>query len=311
MSSCSQLTSLSLTTFHFEDEEPWNQLAQLTNLKQLSLQVAASGDPSPLSALTGLSSLEFGSRIVVHGGMLIPYTFSRLQPLSTLQQLQELVLRGEACSATSLHGLSELSKLKTLKLDAVSLKSLEGLSTGLTSLTINWAIHLHSLAGIKHLQGLRDLTLCHSGITSLQPLAALSSLGYLRVGGKFISLAGLESNLCTSLCHLKLEECEQLRELSGLEGLTALHRLVLYGCGVTSLQPIGQLLGGLRYLVVHECSAVQEEVLALPHIQPTADVRFEGSNVKEVVLAGGVRRRVGAQFIDSNSEDEEEGEASD
>jgi hypothetical protein len=50
----------------------------------------------------------------------------------------------------------------------------------------------------------------------------------------------------------------------------------------------------LQKLVVKECSAVQEEVLELPHVKPTADVVVESSNVKEVVLAGGVRRDVGA-----------------
>ena len=51
----SQLTSLSLHRYHLGAEEPWIHLSGLTNLKQLSLGVAASGDPSPLSALTGLS----------------------------------------------------------------------------------------------------------------------------------------------------------------------------------------------------------------------------------------------------------------
>jgi hypothetical protein len=34
---------------------------------------------------------------------------------------------------------------------------------------------------------------------------------------------------------------------------------------------------------------VEEEVLELPHVQPTAYVDVSHSNVKEVVLAGGVR----------------------
>jgi hypothetical protein len=50
----------------------------------------------------------------------------------------------------------------------------------------------------------------------------------------------------------------------------------------------------LQKLVVKQCSAVQEEVLELPNIQPTADVVVEYSNVREVVLAGGLRRAVGS-----------------
>ena len=228
LSLLSQLTSLKLANVDFGAEEPWIHLGALTNLKQLSLWVAASGDPCPLSALTGLSFLDLQSYGPVHNGLLTPCTFSSLQPLSTLQQLKELKLHNKAYSGISLHGLAELRKLETLTLGAPMLKSLEGLSTGLTSLTLKAAPQLVSLAGI--------------------------------------------------------------------EGLTALQQLKFYECGLTSLQPVGQLVGGLRKLDVTYCHSVQEEVLELPHVQPTADVRIVSSTVKEVVLARGVRRRVGVGF---------------
>ena len=292
LSILSQLTSLSLEDVDFGADEPWTHVVGLTNLKQLSLWGAASGDPSPLSALTGLSSLDVLIHIAGEDGLVAPAsTFSSLQPLSTLQQLQELKLYGKICSATSLHGLAELSRLETLRLDAPMLKSLEGISTGLTSLNLDRAPELVSLAGIEHLQGLQKLTLRESGLTSLHPLAALVSLEGLRIGGTFTSLAGLEGNLCTCVHRLTLESCQQLRQLSGIEGLTALQRLEVIDCGVTSLRPVGQLVGGLNFLKVRYCDSVQEEVLELPHILPTADVRIEGSTVKEVVLAGGLRRR--------------------
>ena len=219
----SQLSSLRLQEVDFGAEEPWIHLVGLTNLKQLSLWVAAPGDCSGLSALTRPSSLALRSYGVDHEDLeVIPYTFSSLQPLSTLQQLEELELHEEACSATSLHGLAELSSLKTLMLEGPMLKSLQGISTGLTSLAI--------------------------------------------------------------------ERAPQLVSLAGFEGLTALQQLSLFECGVTSLQPIGQLVGGLKELKVTNCYSVQEDVLELPHIQPTADVSVEDSNVEEVVLAGGVRR---------------------
>ena len=251
--------------------------------------IAASGDPSPLSALTGLSSLDLHS-YGEEQGVLFSFTFSSLQSLSTLQQLEELVINGEACSATSLHGLAELSRLETLRLGAPILKSLEGLRAGLTSLTLISA-ELVSLAGIEHLQGLQQLTVRFSGVTSLCPLAALGRLEALWIGGTFTSLAGLEGNLCTCVHRLTLESCQQLRQLSGIEGLTALQQLKVIDCGVTSLRPVGQQVGGLNFLKVRYCDSVQEELLELPHIQPTAEVRIEGSTVKEVVLAGGVRRR--------------------
>ena len=290
LSSLSQLTLLSLDDFDFRAEEPWVHLVGLTNLKQLSLRVAASGDVSALSALTGLSSLIFHS-YAVHDGLPSSCTFSSLQPLSTLQGLEELVLWDNACTATSLHGLAGLSMLKLLKLDAPLLKSLEGVSTGLTSLVLIGAAQLDSLAGVEQLQGLQNLNAVSCGVTSLQPLACLGNLMDLHIGGSFTCLAGLEGKLCTSLHSLKLESCRQLRHLSGIEGLIALQQLMVSMCGVTSLQPVGRLVGGLKKLEVCSCVKVQERVLELPNVQPTADVRIFGSNVKEVVLAGGVTRR--------------------
>ena len=125
------------------------------------------------------------------------------------------------------------------------------------------------------------------------------------IGGTFTSLAGLEGNLCTCLQTLRLGPCGQLRQLTGIEGLTGLQRLDMYACGVTSLQLVGQLVGGLRELLVVGCSMVQEKVLELPHVKPTAQVCIDSSNVKEVVLAGGVRKWVGAESSDPELEEEE------
>ena len=112
LSLLSQLTSLSLDGFELGAQEPWIHMERLRNLKQLSLRVAASGDPSHLSALTGLSYLQLRSHTpALQGGLLTPFAFSSLQPLSTIQQLKELLLFGEACHATSLHGLGELCRL--------------------------------------------------------------------------------------------------------------------------------------------------------------------------------------------------------
>ena len=177
LSSLSQLTSLNLEDVEFVAEEPWIFLGGLTNLKQLSLWVAAPGDPSPLSALTKLSFLALAS----YDEELHPYTFSSLQPLSTMQQLKELELHGEACSATSLNGLAELSRLETFRLGGPMLRSLGGASsTGLTSLTIDDAPQLVSLAGIEHLQGLQEPMVRNSGVTTLEQLSGIESLTTLQ-----------------------------------------------------------------------------------------------------------------------------------
>ena len=56
-----KLTALTFDCYTLTSEEPWPALAALSSLKYLRLVVAAHGDPSPLSALTGLTSLYISS----------------------------------------------------------------------------------------------------------------------------------------------------------------------------------------------------------------------------------------------------------
>jgi hypothetical protein len=290
----SQLTALSL---YLEDvvtedlgyEEPWGLLAKLTSLQALRLTVGASGDPSPLSALTGLSSLRLDS-LKLQAGDQTPFSFSSLQPLSTLQQLEVLHLEATACAATSLHGLAGLSNLKKLAvMYDYRLSSLEGIGHGVTELAIMYA-PLKSLAGMEGCTSVKKLILSDCGVSSLQPLWGLSGIEDMCVSKcRLTSLAGLNS---MSLQSLTLLSCQSLTILPGFELFPALKSLDLENCGVTSLQSLSQLGEGLQKLIVFGCGSVQEEVLELPHIQPTASVSVSNSNVKEVILAGGVRRAV-------------------
>ena len=98
--------------------------------------------------------------------------------------------------------------------------------------------------------------------------------------------------LSTSLQLLPLQHCQELRHLSGMGELRALQRLQISSCGLTSLQPLTLLPVGFGKLSVRDCPEVVEVVLQLPQIQRTADVVVLYSNVKEVVLAGGVQKTV-------------------
>jgi Leucine-rich repeat (LRR) protein len=278
------------------DEETWGLLAALTSLQELWLRGGASGDPSPLSALTGLTYLKLQSLPPMHADAPVPFSFSSLQPLSTLQQLEELHLGDQSCAATSLQGLAGLSKLLRLTIagedvdDGVSLRlrSLEGISPRVQELRIQDAPDLVNLAGIVGCTSMERLWLDTSNLPSLQPLRSLSILKQLRVSGSAItSLEGINS---MSLQSLTLIGCSSLTQLSGVGHLSALKSLVVEQCGVTSLQPLSQLGEGLQELRVSWCRAVQEEVLEVPLVQPTALVVVNASNVREVVLAGGVRK---------------------
>jgi Leucine-rich repeat (LRR) protein len=287
LSSMPHLTTLDLDGYTFGSEEPWGVLAKLTRLRVLSLTLYTTGDPSPLSALTGLSVLDLESSSWPEMGDLAPFSFSSLQPLSTMEQLNVLYLTDHACDATSLQGLAALSRLTLLELGGGRLRSLEGISNGLSELTIESASDLLSLAGVEGCTGMEKLYLGDCGASSLQPLSGLSSIKEFKVcHGKLTSLEGLNS---TSLQSLSLMWCDCLFQLSGVEHLSALKSLEVDFCGVTSLQPLSQLGEGLQKLNVMGCPNVQDEVLELPNVQPTASIYVNSGSLKEVVLAGGVR----------------------
>jgi Leucine-rich repeat (LRR) protein len=290
--SMSQLLDLCMEEEDLESADPWDSLGRLTSLQQLDLSVSASGDPSPLSALTRLTYLNLHIS-QLEADDYNPCSFTSLQPLSTLQQLELLQLGGQACGAASLQGLAGLSNLKRLSVCGAGsngkLKSLEGISPTVTRLCIIEAPFV-SLSGIECCASLSSLSLHGCGVSSLQPLRHLSSMKELEVyDGRLTSLEGLSSMAMQSL---SLDVCSSLCSLSGVEHLSALQSLAVINCGITSLQPLSELGEELQELEVLSCSHVREVVLELPHVQPTADVEVEFSNVREVVLAGGVRRRV-------------------
>jgi hypothetical protein len=292
LSSLHQLTSFYLVNEDLTHEELWGHLAKCTNIKYLFMDMTASGDPSSLSALTRLVSLTLDSRGTTGGGV-DPFSFSSLQPLSTLHNLEYLQLEDHACTATSLQGLGGLSKLKQLDLDLLGgLRSLEGIGSGVTELRVAGASDLVSLAGLESCSSLQSLYLRDSGVSSLLALASLISIE--RFGASNCCLTSLEGLCGTALKGLGLCRCSSLTSLSGIEHFKGLTSLGVGDCGVTSLQPLSQIGEKMERLSVQRCYSVQEEVLELPHVQPSAFVGVYVSNVREVVLAGGVRRAVGS-----------------
>ena len=301
-----QLTSLVLRVNGRSRDDPWLALAALTGLHKLECHITASRNPSPLSALTSLTSLYLAyfmpegddelRELLLEDQIVLPpcFSFSNLRDLSTLQQLEVLRLDVGTCTATSLQGLAGLSSLQNVGVYCKELESLQGLSAGITSLQVLRARSLRSLAGIGVGVLLQEVELsCHS-VTSLLPLASLSKLrnvgiqcfsGFL--GG---SLEVFEAS-SSSLQSLRFHHSHGLVSLQGIEKLTVLEALILYDCTrLTSLKPLGSLGNGVKKLHVEGCVEVMEDVLELPNIQPTADVKVGYSNVREVVLARGVRR---------------------
>ena len=293
------LTSLVLRLHDYTTDHVWDPLAALTGLSQLECHVVDDEAPSSLSALTGLTSLHL-AWLEPKCGNADPYHFSftSLQPLSALQQLEVLKLEENTCRATSLRGLAGLSSLQKMTVYCEELESLQGLSTSLTSLCIHGAWTLESLAGSEGGALLQELELLCPRVTSRQALATLSKLRVVSIHASVFGSRGssssnsLEVFQASSSCLQSLsfyDDCS-LGSLQGVRELTVLDELTLSNCrGLTSLKPLGSLGSGVKKLHVDNCVGVVEEVLELPQVQPTADVRVAYSNVREVVLAGGVR----------------------
>jgi hypothetical protein len=159
--------------------EPWKVLAALTGLQELFCAFQTTGDAAPLSVLTHVTCFCLDSSYNTQNTYL-----STLQPLTALQQLQELTL---GCfNTTSLHGLGALTSLSEVELkDNTSLISLEGLNaTALISLSLGNLPGITSLARLSGLQCLRSLRIDGDvpGTTDLEPLSHLASLQDLAIG---------------------------------------------------------------------------------------------------------------------------------
>jgi hypothetical protein len=308
LTSLSRLRELELDHARLETESPWAPLASLVSLQELRLwHVYAHGDPSPLLALTGLTSL-----LVIedhddehYGGNDDPlgFTFSTLQPLSTLQQLQRLDFDGGCFTASSLEGLSGLNRLASLRMSYNSeLCSLAGASTSLTSLSLCGMKGLSSMVGLADLVQLEHLEIrCRCGIKSLLCLTALTNLHSLEVIEEhdIVNLRGIEG-VKGSLTSLELEACFRLENLSGLEQQVQLQNLRTCACGVTSLQPVAELrAGGLTQLCIDllPLQPGARTVLELPHLPPTLQYQVTNSHVHHVVLAGEVQGLTSAEVL--------------
>ena len=276
-----KLTGLALHYYSLTPEDPWPTLAALSSLKELQLTVHAYGDPSPLSALTGLTSLSISGYYIedeVEDELLS--SFSSLQPLSTMQQLVKLDLVNRGFSATSLHGLAGLSNLRSVMIyQTAKLRSLEGLPGGVETLYLSSLEAVENMAGLENLSSLRNGRIDWHGDASLQRLSSLNYLSSLQIfdrprdTGSLSCLEGIEGvGKCLKV--LELHDCMSLHSLSGIEGLTTLEDLKLICCGVTNLQPLaGMAAPGLKRVYIWYSRGLKEKPLVLPpHIEAVLSI---------------------------------------
>ena len=272
--SLSRLTGLGLISYDLRDEGQWMEdVAALSNLRALSLLVAAADDAPPVTeTFTALTKLELGNYGDCHYGV------SSLQPLSALQQLEVLGVRYDACGSRvglrSLEGLTALRALRELNLRRADFcVSLEGVAAPAAVPMDDGAVTAVSSSGSSGtgltagaVVPLEKLCVVGCPLTSLRPLTSLSS----------------------TLKNLSVTHCSRLSSLAGLEHLTALEDLEVESCHeLTSLRPLENLRGCVRKLTVKDCDRVRGGRLVLPYVKRTAKVSIDAGGVASVALADG------------------------
>lgn len=219
---------------------------------------AAFTDLRPLSALTGLESLDLsGASRLSDLGPLSPLTelkqldlydcagVSELGPLATLCSLHDLKM--SLCESFSdLRPLAALRSLTSLSIYRCRNVSRADPLADLVRLTDLKLVGFEQLADFSFLEGLRELThlslsYCHQ-LPDLGPLAHLNQLKRLEIPGctRVDSLGPLAS--LTRLEWLDITKCPRIDSLEPLCGLSDLIVIEAGGCiGITSLAPLESL----------------------------------------------------------------------
>lgn len=111
----------------------------------------------------------------------------------------------------------------------------------------------HSVCDRLALQLTSIEVLNHRGLRSLRPLGRIVRLEELRLTG-CAGLSELEP-LCVELRRLDLRGCSRITNISPLQACTKLQDLDVFGCKVTSLQPVSGL-GMLTRLSADRCTQI-------------------------------------------------------
>ncbi|CAN1751423.1 Disease resistance protein L6 [Linum perenne] len=261
-------------------------LWKLSKLKTLRLDYLSScnsllvGFPLPSSlnslAISGLKILpNFANLNNLTKLSLAGFQVPVIQGLGDLIMLQTLLIES-AQNLINLDGLENLSHLETLKLNdchvleklpislvnltklqdlsinnckqLAEVMSLERMDANLKRLTISGCTGLTEIMVIQRLEWLEHLYM--SGCSSVEELPDLSGLRNIEELPDFSGLRNMAS--------LDIKECNQLKEITGIESLELLKYLVMRNC--TSIKKLHDLSGckKLRRLDIRGCVQLAE-----------------------------------------------------
>ncbi|GET42370.1 leucine-rich repeat domain-containing protein [Microseira wollei] len=210
LSTLTNLTELQISNSQISDLSP---LSTLTNLTFLNLYVNPISDLRPLSGLTNLTCLNLG-----HGRI------SDLSPLSTLTNLTRLCI----CD----NPVSDLSPLSTL----INLTSLEIGENKFDAFGYEFSDQISDIRALSTLTNLTYLNLNDNQISDIRALSTLTNLTYLTLNDNQISDIRALSTL-TNLTELTLDD-NQISDIRPLSTLTNLTELTLSGNQISDIRPL-------------------------------------------------------------------------
>ena len=235
----SQLTSLeNLEINDYSSDVNFTFIAPLSKLQRLSVNGNRIQDPTPLSRLTGLKSLNIDF-LQSDTSFLIPLTeleylrigsssLSNLNGLSGLTKLKELVLIGSEnpLDMSPITGLKNLQNLSLSNMIFSDLEFLEGLNQ-LVSFDLS-RHQVQDISSLKNLPSLRELSFSINyknidlqqirGLKTIRKLSLLENTGTLPVGLE--TLTGLQELYLTKV---DLSDCSSISPLVQLTNLDISH----------------------------------------------------------------------------------------
>ena len=221
-----QLRELSLSGHQISDITP---LAQLTQLRELSLSSNEISDISPLARLTELRELNLSFNRI-----------SDISPLTQLTELTTLTLGGNQIS--NITALTQLTNLTLLGLTTNQISDLTPLAqlTKLTFLQLGYN-QTRDITPLGQAESLTKLYLDHNQIRDLNPLATLTRLTTLDLANNQISDVTPLAQLSESLEELDLQD-NRIRDVTPLASLIYLEELSLRDNPITDTFWLSALL---------------------------------------------------------------------
>ncbi len=163
--------------------------------------------------------------------------YTDLQALSSLSQLETLIIIGSPVSTKDLETIAALPKLKHLILDNCSLSNIQSLSNAknLESLILS-NNSIRDVSALASLSKLKKLDLSHNAIEDVTPLGTMQGLEVLDLTANVLTTISPLSG-CSALKDLNVSQ-NKLTSLEGISDLTNLTKLYADNNKLTSVDAL-------------------------------------------------------------------------